>query len=137
MGRSSLWVGALVSILALSGCPSGGGEAPDRQASSLKLGYDESHSTEVGKELQLRLSFTGNPPQQMLGAMMAGDKSTATWFADPADAVEFDVTGKTTLKKTGSVKIWATYPKDGKVLKSNVVTLDVTEVAADATKAEK
>ena len=138
MGRMSLLVGGLVSVLGLCGCPSGpGGELPNPKVGSLQLNYDEGHPTEVGKELQLRLSYGGNPPQQMMGAMMAGDKSTATWFADPKDAVEFDPTGKVTFKAKGPVKIWATYPKNGEILTSNTLTLEVTEVTAEDEKAKQ
>lgn len=125
------WVGALVCVLGLTGCPSKG--AGPSEVGALKIDYDTKAATKVGADLQLHLQFTGNPPQQLMGAMIKGESATTTWHADPADAVTFDLdTSTVTFKKRGPVKIWATFPRNGKMLKSNVVVLDVDAVGGGA-----
>ena len=122
------WAGSLVCVLALTGCPNQG--ATTSEVGALKIDFDASAATKVGSELQLHLQFTGNPPQQLMGAMIKGETATTTWHADPADAVSFDLeTSKVTFKKRGHLKIWATFPRNGKMLKSNVVNLDVKEIS--------
>ncbi len=125
------WVGALVCVLGLTGCPSNNTE--QASVGALKIDYDAEASPKVGSELQLHLQFTGNPPQQLMGAMIKSETATTTWHAEPADAVSFDLeTSQVTFKKRGPLKIWATFPRNGKMLTSNVVSLDVQEIGGAA-----
>lgn len=124
MRIATLMASALLAT-ALTGCP-----APASPTPVLTLKVDPNPKHNVGTTAQLRLqldsgadSKTGQP---MLGALIEKRRSATQWFADPKDAVAF-VTSTAQVKflKDGPVKIWATFKQDEKVLRSNVIELEI------------
>ncbi|RMG06294.1 MAG: hypothetical protein D6731_26155 [Planctomycetota bacterium] len=120
-------------LLLLGGLAAGcTGEATGgRTAGPLKIACAQEGAARVGSAVDLRLRYAASPGPLMTGAMIQGEPASTRWFADPADAVEFEAAegspskARARFRRAGPVTVWAIYREHGKEIRSEALRLVV------------